>query len=216
MSKHIINDILSNKMNNIKITQSQLAKKFLDGELARKKWAKSINYDNAELDINTFNNSCDGVFVNAGKIILDDTKRQSTIQVIPKNKKDWNEKVEKIYIIVRNNKIIKIGGSRNGMKQRFTSYLCGHHVTERGKSGKMSVTNAHIYHTIEKDLIETDSIWEFYVWKLPIIQHTINILGYDTTIISQTYHAYESCCIKKYKSLTKTLPLLCDNCDPTY
>lgn len=189
MSKHIINDILSNKMNNIKITQSQLAKKFLDGELARKKWAKSINYDNAELDINTFNNSCDGVFVNAGKIILDDTTRQSTIQVIPKNKKDWNEKVEKIYIFVRNNKIIKIGGSRNCMKQRFTSYLCGHHVTERGKSGKMSVTNAHIYHTIEKDLIETNSIWEFYVWKLPIIQHTINILGYYTKIISQTYHA---------------------------
>ena len=64
--------------------------------------------------------------------------------------------------------------------------------------------------------IETESIWEFYVWKLPIIQHTISILGYDTIIISQTYHAYESCCIKKYKSLTKTLPLLCDNCDPTY
>jgi hypothetical protein len=200
----------------MKINKTQISKKISDGELARKKWAKSLNYNDAELDIDTFNKKCGGLFVNAGRIILDDTKRQSTIQVIPKNKKNWNEKVEKIYIIVRNSKIIKIGGSRNGMKQRFTSYLCGHHVTERGKSGKMSVTNAHIYHTIEKDLIETESIWEFYVWKLPIIQHTINILGYDTTIISQTYHAYESCCIKKYKSLTKKLPLLCDNCDPTY
>ena len=80
----------------------------------------------------------------------------------------------------------------------------------------MSVTNAHLYHSIEKDLLETDSKWDFYTWTLPILEQKINILGIETTVIAQTYHAYESCCIKKYKDITGKIPILCDNSDPTY
>ena len=72
--------------------------------------------------------------------------------------KAWEEKREYVYCIVMKNNdtddglIVKIGGTRTGMKDRFGSYLCGHHVIERNKSGKMSVTNAHLYHTIEHGL----------------------------------------------------------------
>jgi hypothetical protein len=189
--------------------------KFVNGQAARAKWSKVLDIE-MEFMMNEFNILCDNVFKKTADIKLDDGKRQTTIQAIPLNKKDWNDGREKVYIIVRNGIIVKIGGTRNGMKNRFGSYLCGHHVGERGKSGKMSVTNAHLYHTIEKDLLETDNAWEFYSWTLPEIKHTITILGIETTVVSQTYHAYESCCIGKYKNLTGTIPILCDNCDPTY
>ena len=189
--------------------------KFLDGNEARNIWAKQIIEQNPLL-IDTFNNICGGVFFKTGQIVLDDSYRQTTIKVIPTNKNIWKEKNEKIYIFTRNGDIMKIGGTRTSMKDRFSSYLCGHHVRERGKSGKMSVTNAYLYHTIEADLLEKDSIWEIYSWKLPINQYTINILGIDTIITSQTYHAYESRCINEYKKITNRLPFLCDNCDPNY
>ena len=48
-----------------------------------------------------------------------------------------------------NDYIIKIGGTRTGLKERCGSYLCGHHVEERDKSGDCSKTNAYIYNTFE-------------------------------------------------------------------
>jgi hypothetical protein len=86
-------------------------------------------------------------------------------------------------------------------------WRCGHHVNERGKNQTCSITNARLYHSIEKDLLETVSVWKVYTWTLPVVKHTINILGTETTVISQTYHAYESCCIKKYKEITGHIPL---------
>ena len=143
-------------------------------------------------------------------------KRQTCIKVTPTNNEKWKEENEKIYLIVKDKKVVKAGGTRNGMKARFGSYLCGHHVEERGKSGKMSVTNAHIYHSIEKDLLETDSKYEFWTWSLPVVQINVEILGENVNVTAQTYHAYESVVIKKFKDLTGNIPLLCDNCDPNY
>ena len=54
-----------------------------------------------------------------------------------------------IYIFTINNYIVKIGGTRNGLKDRTNSYLCGHYILERGKSGKCSITNAFIYNTFD-------------------------------------------------------------------
>jgi hypothetical protein len=191
--------------------------KFINGREAREKWAKDL-YIEEELNVNDYNKECGNIFKKEADIILDDSKRQTVIQALPLDKNEWNVICEKIYLIVKNKKIIKIGGTRNGMKNRFGSYLCGHHVCERGKSGKMSVTNAHLYHSIENDLLKNEitNIFEFYTWTLPIIKHTIIIFDIETTVISQTYHAYESCCINKYKKITGKFPIMCDNCDPTY
>lgn len=197
-------------------TLDQRCPKFMAGKTARANWSKPIK-EGDSIGIEEFNAGCDNVFTPSARITLDDGKRrQTTIQAIPLSDEAWGENREKVYIISRNGEVMKIGGTRTGMKNRFGSYLCGHHVCERGKSGKMSVTNAHLYHTIEADLLGTDSVWEFHTWTLPVIQHTINILGMETTVTAQTFHAYESCCIKKYKSISGKIPFLCDNCDPSY
>ena len=189
--------------------------KFNEGSLAREKWSKTVDVSSL-MSMAAFNLACGGVFSKAASIQLDPGPRQTVIQAVPIDETTWNENREKIYTIVKQDKIVKIGGTRNGMKARFGSYLCGHHVSERGKSGKMSVTNAHLYHTIEKDLLDGDSTWEFYTWTLPVVENTINILGTEIKVVAQTYHVYESCCIKKYKDITGTIPLLCDNSDPQY
>jgi len=188
--------------------------KFTNGKNAREKWSRNID-PNGLLSMADYNEHCGNVFIKAAEIFLDDSKRQTVIQVKPIDV-TWNENKEKIYTIVKNGKVIKVGGTRNGMKSRFSSYLCGHHVIERGKSGKMSVTNAHLYHSIEKDLLDMESTWEFYTWELPITSIRVTILGKDTKIAAQTYHAYESCCNEKYKRMTCNIPIFCHNSDPEY
>jgi hypothetical protein len=196
--------------------------KISQGQQARTKWAKDISIENS-ISIKDFNNLVENKFTKQAEISLDLTeKRQSTLMVNPLDIKEWNSKQEHIYIIVRNDIIMKIGGTRDGMSGRWGSYLCGYYVQERtnknGKPypGKMSVTNAYLYHTIENDIIENKSTWEFYTWILPKTTVTIDIFGEKKEIITQTFHAYESICIKKFKQSTGTIPLLCDNSDPEY
>lgn len=66
-------------------------------------------------------------------------KRNTLIQFIPTISLDeFNEKTEWLYIFLINNRLVKIGGTRTGLKGRVSSYLCGHHIEERGKSGDCS------------------------------------------------------------------------------
>lgn len=196
--------------------------KFINGTEARKIWSKSINVINP-ITINNFNNLIGNKFIKKANILLDHSNnRITTLTVQPIDKKEWSSKQEHIYIITRNDIIMKIGGTRDGMYGRWGSYLCGHYVPQRNNKsgqpypGKMSVTNAHLYHTIENDIINNNSNWEFYTWTLPKTIITIDILGEDTTINTQTFHAYESICIKKFKEFTGCIPILCENSDPSY
>jgi hypothetical protein len=196
--------------------------KFLDGENARQKWAKPIVIDNP-LHIDAFNERCGNTFQKRCSIKLDySTKRQSTLTVTNYEKELWDTKKEHIYVITRNGIIVKIGGTRDGMKGRWASYGCGYYVPERKKKngdhypGKMSVTNAYLYHTMENDILQTGSHWEFYSWDLPITTIKVEILGKNVEVVAQTFHAYESICIQEFKSMTGTIPLLCDNSDPSY
>ena len=188
--------------------------KFNDGEGARKKWAKKIEDDDKVLCVQKFR-EINSNFVKIGDIVLDPSKkRQTTIMVNPCNTL-WDKRGEYIYIFVYNDKIVKIGGTRTSMKERFGSYLCGHHVCERGKSGKMSVTNAHLYHTIENTLLLGEK-WEIWGWCLPREVIEKEIMGEVTKIAVQTYHAYEAVTMKIFKKLTGHYPILSDNCDPSY
>ena len=81
--------------------------------------------------------------------------------------------------------------------------------------GKMSVTNAHLYHTIEDDLLKGNR-WEFWSWWLPTVKVTVDIMGSPCEVIAQTYHAYESRCIEIFRKETGDIPQLCDNADPNY
>ena len=197
--------------------------KFINGETARLAWAKPIIPECCSVE--QLNTACGGVFNLAAKIVLDSSKVNTNITVSFPNttlEMSWKEAGEYIYLIVKDGQIMKIGGTRTSMCERWGSYKCGHCVKERNNKkgeaypGKMSVTNAHLYHTIEKDLLENNGIWEFYCWKLPVITLQVNILGLPTTVVAQTYHAYESRCIEKFRDLTGHIPQLCDNADPSY
>jgi hypothetical protein len=143
-------------------------------------------------------------------------KRNTLIKFIPTISLDeFNEKTEWLYIFLINNRLVKIGGTRTGLKGRVSSYLCGHHIEERGKSGDCSKTNGFIYNTFEFYLNLGCKI-EMLGCKLPKTEFTIYIFGKSTKITAQTYHAYESTFLEDYKKMYNDYPLLNDNCDPDY
>jgi hypothetical protein len=195
--------------------------KFTAGEVARSKWRKPLLAE--QLTIFDYCNRAVGSnFIKMADVVLDDgTVRRTTLQTVAVDEEKWKETAEHIYIITRNTEIMKIGGTRTGMKARWGSYLCGHCVAERMNKhgepnpGKMSVTNAHLYHTIEHDLLLGNK-WEFYSWKLPDTTVPVEIFGEMIQVVAQTYHAYESRCIELFKTITGHIPQLCDNADPTY
>ena len=224
----IIPDIMSGMINTvIQVNEEQKfnknVPKFDNGLNARQMWAKPIITENT-ITIQHFNTLCDNQFTKKSNIELDSsTSRQTTIYTTNFDTPVWKEKSEHIYALVRNELIMKLGGTRTGLKERWSSYLCGHCVQQRmtkrtGEAfpGKMSVTNAHLYHTIEKDLLDTDSTWELWSWKLPLVKIPVVILNEEVNVIAQTYHAFESICIKKFKDVTGHIPLLCNNSDPGY
>ena len=143
-------------------------------------------------------------------------KRNTLIKFVPKISNEiFNKKTEWLYLFVINDRIVKIGGTRTGLKGRVSSYLCGHHIEERGKSGDCSKTNGFIYNTFEFYLKLGCKI-QMYGYQLPKTEFTIDIFGKKTKITAQTYHAYESTFLEDYKKNYLQYPLLNDNCDPDY
>jgi len=143
-------------------------------------------------------------------------KRNTLIQFIPSiSNKDFTKKTEWLYLLVINGMIVKIGGTRTGLKGRIISYLCGHHIEERGKSGDCSKTNGYIYNTFLFYLNLGCKI-EMYGYELPKTEITIEIFNKKIKIIAQTYHAYESTFLQDYKKHYNDYPILSDNSDPDY
>ena len=189
-----------------------------------KKWIKLISVDKT-IPFDSYNRK--GHFVPVADIVLDSEistigktqgtkKRNTIIQFVPKiSNEAFNKKTEWLYLLIINGNIVKIGGTRTGLKGRVASYLCGHHVKERGKSGDCSKTNGFIYNTFAFYLQLGCKI-EIYGYELPKTEITIEIFGKETKITAQTYHAYESTFLEDYKKNYKDYPILCDNCDPEY
>lgn len=189
-----------------------------------KKWIKLISVDKTIL-FDEYNRK--EYFTKVADIVLDkevnitgsnvgNKKRISLIQFIPSiDANDYKKKTEWLYLFLINNRIVKIGGTRTGLKERTVSYLCGHHVEERGKSGDCSKTNGFIYNTFEFYL-NLGCKMQMYAYELPKTEFNIEILGKDTKVKAQTYHAYESAFIKDYEQNYNEKPILCCNSDPDY
>ncbi len=133
---------------------------------------------------------------------------------------EYVKKCEYIYLFTIDNYIVKIGGTRCGIKQRIASYLCGHHTLERGKSGSCSKTNAVIYNSFEFYLNQGCHI-KMYGYKLPKRFIEIKVLddnGDEDVKKSyvQTYHIYESIMLDNFKKIYKMIPKLNVNYDPEY
>lgn len=186
-------------------------------ECEYKKWVKLIPYYKAPL-LSDYKQK--GYFKYLTDIVLDDElnskgeKKRNTL-ICLKEKEFNDEEGEWLYLITINNKIVKIGGTRNSITERFGSYLCGHHIAERGKSGKASQTNMYVYNTLYFYLSNSARV-RLYGYKLPEETITRTILDKTVVIKSQTYHTYESLFINDYKDTYGFNPYLCDNCDPDY
>lgn len=191
--------------------------KFIKGEEARQAWSKAHLFDDEMLQMSYFNEMTNNAFSLKGNLVLDDTnRRQTTLMVdVVCDPEDWKEKTERIYTLVRNGEIAKIGGTRNGMKDRWGSYLCGFHVAQRGKKGTCSVTNAYLYHTIEEDLLAGNT-WEVWAWAIPPAIVSVSIFGEDVDVQAQVFHAYETKCIMLCREHVGAFPPLCFNRDRKY
>jgi hypothetical protein len=188
------------------------------------KWVKLLPIDKTILFDNYDQKEC---FVHVADIVLDneiyvdgkkkgEKKRKTVIQFVPTiNTDDFKAKNEWLYLLVVNNRIVKIGGTRVGLKGRVDSYLCGHHIQERGKSGDCSKTNAFIYNTLDFYLQLGCNI-KMYGYKLPKTEFEVTIINKTKKVVAQTYHAYESTFLEEYKRSYHSYPLLSDNCDPDY
>jgi hypothetical protein len=189
-----------------------------------KKWIKLIPI-NKTIPFEEYNRK--EYFIPIADIVLDNEvftsgknqgkrKRNTVIKFVPNiSQEAFNKKSEWLYLLVINGMIVKIGGTRTGLKGRVASYLCGHHIEERGKSGDCSKTNGFIYNTFEFYLNLGCKI-QMYGYELPKTEISIEIFGKETKITTQTYHAYESTFLEDYKKNYKEYPILSDNSDPDY
>jgi hypothetical protein len=189
-----------------------------------KKWVKLIPRDKT-IPVEEFKERAN--FIHLANVVKDDEvfvsgerqgkkKRNTLIEL--KSVVDGSlleQKSEWLYMIVLNDRITKIGGTRDGIKGRFGSYLCGHHIEERGKSGKASETNKYIYNTLHFYL-EMGCDIKLFGYKLPEEEITRSVFGRDVKIRVQTYHSYESILIDEFRKQCGFIPFLCDNSDPDY
>ena len=210
-------------MSGLTLDEIRQLDKFVDGEEARREWSRDISGYNS-IDIVMFNESCGNIFTKISDINLDTNPETRTVLRVNNILDDniWTSRQDVVYIITKNREIMKIGGTRTGMRDRWASYLCGHCVPQRKKKngenypGKMSVTNAHLYHTIEDDLLRNNSEWEFYIYICPPATVNINFVGDVVAVQAQVYHAYESILIRRFSNLMGDQPILCSASDPTY
>lgn len=173
------------------------------------------DYKNKEYFVFVANIEIDDEIHSSGKN-KNKKKRNTLIRFVPEiNRKEYAKICEWLYIFTINDRIVKIGGTRIGLKGRSGSYLCGHHIPQRGKSGDCSKTNAYIYNTFEFYLKQGCTV-AMYGYELPKAFVDVVILGKSEKIAAQVFHVYESKFIEDYKSQYNEYPILCDNCDPVY
>jgi hypothetical protein len=184
-----------------------------------KNWIKTIDLS-TELLVSDY--SIGKSFVKVADVVIDDDitakgkkARNTVIKFAPNNQKQWQKQVEYVYLIVVNNRIVKIGGTRKGLKGRASSYLCGHHVQERQKSGRCSVTNAYVYNTLHFYL-KNGFLIEIYAYEIEPVIVDVDIFGQIKRVSAQVYQAFEAYCLEEYKKQTGKYPVLSDNADPTY
>jgi hypothetical protein len=226
------NDLKKRIYNNVKMTTNDSSKDIsgypnvadLYTSAVNKNWIKLIPMGRTA-PLSDYNKR--GYFVPVADIVLDREtfgtgakegrkKRNTLIQFLPTiSPEEFKEKTEWLYLFAINCRIVKIGGTRTGLKGRVASYLCGHHIKERGKSGDCSKTNGFIYNTFDFYLNLGCKV-QMFGYKLPKVEQSVNIFGEETKITVQTYHAYESKCLNDYKKTYNEYPILSDNCDPEY
>lgn len=177
-------------------------------------WTKDLNLDK-QLRLEEFPLAAS--FKHVANVIATPSgaKRQTVITFDPVIARgEWSEVNEIVYIFTVDDRIVKIGGSFTSLSGRCGSYLCGHHIPQRGKSGDCSKTNGFIYQTFDHYIRAGHTI-KMHAFKIPPVKVTVDIWGMTTEVVAQVYPKYETAAMESYKKIMGTYPVLCDNCDPT-
>jgi hypothetical protein len=155
-------------------------------------------------------------FIRVGDIVLTDgvsTQKLWKLNIICNNE-IYKQKQNCIYIITCNRKIITIGGSKNGMKNRIGSYMSGHCIPERTNKnglpypGKMSMTNAYVYNTITYYL-QHNYTFEVYMYPINSKYIKLNIFNTIKIVPVQLYEEYKQNALKTYFAIKNKYPPLC-------
>ena len=121
---------------------------------------------------------------------------------------DFKSTRGKIYTIVFNNKIVKIGQTSNTLKNRFSSYACG--TRKYRERGTCSVTNYQIMESAYAVLMGGGSV-EVYSYTVEPILQEINTFGESQKVYCKTEHHYESKLIELYVRQCGKRPQLSTN-----
>lgn len=155
-------------------------------------------------------------FHKVATLVPDYGKRVNDIQPVPVNKHEFSIEREWIYMILVQGYIVKIGGTRTGLSKRWSSYACGHHCIERGKSGKCSETNANVYNTLCAFIRQRGWKVELYGHLIESVKHKLHVFGEEVEVPVQTYHVYESKILGDFQRKYGSMPYLSFNSDPNY
>ena len=155
-------------------------------------------------------------FMHVADIIKDTSiKRKTEIHFKPMIPiTTWKDKSEWIYIFTvcgprsKLDKIVKIGGTRNGLAGRSGSYLSGHYTG-------CSSTNAYIYNTF-KYYISSGHKVKMFGYSIPRVEVKADVFGRDIIVQPQIFHSYESIALEMYRDQNGRYPILSNNCDPEY
>lgn len=170
----------------------------------------NISFSN-ELEISRWVEKYDLIKVASASIepnIIDPTKRLYKVLPVKSQEDQFKTKQDLIYFLVFDGKLVKIGGTMTGLKDRITSYYCG--TRNNRERGTCSVTNYHVSEAIFAALA-TGKIVEFYIFKIPQVIINRPILGIEQEISCQVYPAYEKSFIELYCKETGHNPLLSKN-----
>ena len=159
-------------------------------------------YNNGGVSMNDLNKLCGGVFVKTADIVFDPTtKCENILHVRPCNKDVWNKEAVKIFTIVNDGDILKIGSSQNGMNNMWLSYKCGLCYEHRGNDKMSNSSKQHMYRTIGSNLLLGGS-WEFFSWEIPKTTIKIDIIGKSIDIRTRTHQEYENRVNEMYKKIS--------------
>lgn len=121
---------------------------------------------------------------------------------------DYKKTKGKVYAIVFDGKIVKIGQTSNTLKDRFGSYACG--TREYRKRGTCSVTNYHLMESAYAVMKNGGKV-EVYSYTIPMITKTINVFGEEKEIMCKVAHEYENALLNLYKEKVGRYPVLSTN-----
>ncbi len=152
-----------------------------------------------------------------GSVNFNDPEKMKTSYIkfnpikTPLNYLNYYKYHQNLYLFTVANQIVKIGGTKLSLSERFNGYQCGDDKCGRSQSS----TNQKIHNTFYFYLLLGCPI-KFYGMTLKSAKFLTNILDYEILVNTQVYHIYESVYIGDFKIQYNFFPPLSKLSDPKF